>query len=159
MDTFETSFQHPLEAKPRQLGTLTAFSAMQQFKSIDWLQLNQDVHNPGDIVVEDFYFFEAKRPGDKHMQPLLCVSGQPSTDQELQASGPMCQIDHFYLETTISKGFLGFGGGKSKQELSQRTMANCTPEFAEKCLEAFLNADADFLDKELIDNAPSLDDD
>ncbi len=158
IDTFEISLQHPLEGKPRPLGTLSAFSAMQHFKSIDWLQLHRDA-NRSDAVVEHFYFFEAKHPGDKHRQPLLCVSGQPRTEQELEASGPICQIDHFYLATTISKGFLGFGSGKPKQELNQRTMANCTPAFAEKCLEAFLNADADFLDKELIDNAPSLDDD
>jgi hypothetical protein len=160
MDTFEVTLQHPLGNKTQPLGFLPASGVIQSFQSIDWLKWHHDANNPEDsAMVEHFYYFEAKRPGDKHIQPLLCVSGQPSTESELQAHGAMCRIDHFFLVTTISRGFLGIGEGKPKQMLSQRTMKNCTPAFAEQCLQAFLDADAAFLDKELLDNDSSFDED
>jgi hypothetical protein len=153
METFEITVQDPMKSKPDALGKLDAPATMRAFESIDWFQWGLNVmHANGDA--EAFYFFEAKRAGEKRMEPLLCISGQfVGTESEMHAQGALCQIDHFFLETEISRGFLGLGGGKSKQVLNQRTMQDCSVEFAQRCLQAFLDGDTEFLAKEVIDNA------
>jgi hypothetical protein len=158
MNTFEVTIQDPTQNQRTELGTLTGAATMRAYEAIDWLQWGLVTCNPDIHVYEHFYFFEARLPGERLKQPTLCVSGQVRSERELQAEGPMCQIDYFFLETKIRTGFLGFGGGKSKQVLSQKTMQDCSVEFAQTCLQAFVDGDHAFLATHVLDNATSDDD-
>ncbi len=153
MEKFRVTIQSPLVIDQHDAGLLDAQATVLQFKTIDWTQWALVFADPsyGDCL-EAFYYFEAKHPGEKRLEPLLCISGQAQTVKEIQLHGPLCKVHHFFLETSVSKGFLGLGAGKQRLELAQRTMRDCTVEFAHQCLEAFLKGDLAFLDQQLKDN-------
>ncbi len=153
METFQVTIQSPLTASPLDAGVLDAKDSFMQFAAIDWLQWARVYADPayGDSL-SAFYFFEAKRSGTKHLEPLLCLSGQGQTVHEIELHGPRFKLIYFFLEKSISKGFLGFGAGKERTELSQRTMRDCSLDFSKQCLEAFLRGDLEQLDQQIQDN-------
>ena len=153
METFRVTIQSPLVIDEHDAGLLDDQATEAQFKTIDWTKWALVYADPsyGDCL-EAFYYFEAKRPGEKRKEPLLCISGQAQTVDEVQKHGPLCRVQYFFLEKSISKGFLGFGAGKESMALSDRTMRDCTVDVAQKFLEAFLQGDLVYLDQHLKDN-------
>ncbi len=153
METFRVAIQSPQEAGEHDAGLLDAQAVLAQFQTIDWVQWALLSADPsyGDSLTA-FYYFEAKRPGEKRKEPLLCISGQAQTVKEIQSDGPAFKLIYFFLETSISKGFLGFGAGKQQIELLERTMRDCNLDFAQQCLEAFLRGDLAYLDQQIKDN-------
>jgi hypothetical protein len=152
METFHVTIQSPLEDL-HDAGLLDTQATLARFQRVDWIQWASEASEPlPNTTPEAFYFFEAKRPGEKHREPLLCISGQYQTSKDIERNGPLCTLHYFFLEKTISKGFLGFGAGKEIIELSDRTMRDCTVEFAQQCLEAFMRGDLALLDQQIKHN-------
>ena len=152
MEKFHVTIQSPLEDL-QDAGLLDAQATLARFEGVDWIQWARESSEPlPGTSPEAFYFFEAKRLGEKLRETLLCVSGQHQTSTEIEQHGPLCRLHYFFLEKTISKGFLGFGAGKERIELSDRTMRDCAIEFAQQCLEAFLRGDLAALDQQIKHN-------
>jgi hypothetical protein len=152
MPSFTTTFQHPFERKPQNLGPLEPEQVLAKFQSIAWESFVIDTFEKQDEVLEHFYFFEICDQGTPTDRPSLCLSGQYSGEHELQHDGPQFTIRYCVHREVTSSGFLGFGAGKTRTKEFQKNMQDCNKTFALQALSAFMRNDTRFLDEEILDN-------
>ena len=146
---FTASFQSPFETKPTLLGVLSGDEVMTQFKAVEWLKIRQQIlTTQEDDIKKYFYYFETKYTDDQKAQNTLSIFGEYPQREYYDEKTPLIFSIRLFRPkaqniTSIQKA------------LRTTEMEKCSLVFAEKCLEAFINNDNDFLDNQVIGNVKS----
>lgn len=148
MKKYTTTFQHPFEENEIKKENLSKEDVLNQFKEINWLQLDIDSYEKHDNVIHDYYYFEVEYFDLMNDVYLLNIAGQytirPKSINDLK----------FWLhfdrpKLVVKKKLFGLLGSEEVMQTVSTEMEDRSYEFTLKCLHEFANQNFSFLEQNM----------